>query len=40
MHKGMQRSKQTDRYWEVIKGGRQTQVDSGMQRLRKQGEAE
>jgi hypothetical protein len=37
---GMQRSKQADRYWEVVRGGRQTQVDSGMQRLRKQGEAE
>jgi hypothetical protein len=37
MHTGMQRSKQADMYWEVIRGGRQTQVDSGTQRLKKQG---
>jgi hypothetical protein len=32
MHTGMQKSKQADRYWEVIRGGRQTQVDSGRER--------
>jgi hypothetical protein len=37
MHTGMQRSKHGDRYWEVTGGGRQTQVGSSMQRLRKQG---
>jgi hypothetical protein len=37
MHTGMQRSKQADRYWEVTGEGRQTQVGSGVQRLRKQG---